>query len=48
MDYDLKKTLRKIDATPLSVRVRDSLKAVLLTGGSSTSAESLKRRDGGK
>jgi putative phosphoesterase len=38
--YELDKTLGKVDQMPVSPRVRDDLKAVLLSGGSSTSADS--------
>jgi len=39
--YDLGRTLSKIDRMPVSLRVREDLKAVLLSGGLSTSSASL-------
>jgi putative phosphoesterase len=40
-DYEIERTLAKIDDMPVSARVREDLKAVLLTGGRSTSSVSL-------
>ena len=40
-DYELERTLSKIDQMPVSIRVKEDLKAVLLTGGLSTSSVSL-------
>lgn len=39
--YDLDRTISKVGKMPVSPRVRDELKAVLLSGGLSTSATSL-------
>jgi putative phosphoesterase len=41
VEYELEKTLRKVDNMPVSRQVRDDLKAVLLSGVLSTSAGSL-------
>ncbi len=40
-EYELARTLDKIDKMPVSIRVRGDLKAVLLSGGMSTSSASL-------
>jgi len=40
-EYDLARTLSKIDRMPVSAQVKEDLKAVLLSGGRSTSSASL-------
>jgi protein phosphatase len=44
IDYDIDRTLRKIDTMPVSTQVKEELKTVLRSGGLRTATESLARK----